>query len=47
MAKNKDNIRIVLLTVAVVLLIAGLVTDGFSEVRTKAVTICMECIGIG
>lgn len=47
MAKNKDNIRIVLLTVAIVLLIAGLATDGFSEVRTKAITICMECIGIG
>ena len=47
MAKNNDNIRIVLLTVAVVLLIAGFATDGLSEVRTKAITICMECIGIG
>ena len=43
----RNRIRVALLSAAVVLLVTGIMTDGFSEVRSKAVTICMECIGIG
>ena len=43
----RNRIRVALLSAAVVLLVTGIMTDGFSEVRSKAINICMECIGIG
>lgn len=46
--RGKQNlIRILLLAAGAALLIAGLLTGGFDEVREKAVMICRECIGIG
>ena len=51
--KNKSNdkkiliTKIVIATVAVGVLIFGAVTGGFSDVLTKAVNICTECIGLG
>ena len=45
--KNRNLIRILLLTGGIVLLVTGLMTGGFDDVRRKAVMICMECIGIG
>ena len=47
MAKNKRIIQWALLAVSVVLIAAGFIDNGFREVMTKAVMICMECIGIG
>ncbi len=39
--------RVAILLVAVLLLIVGLLGDGFKDVLTKAVNICTECIGLG
>ena len=39
--------KIVIATVAVVVLIFGSVTGGFADVLTKAINICTECIGLG
>ena len=47
----QDKLRIgvwmLLLTAAVMLLVLGTVRGEVSVVFTKAVNICMECIGIG
>ncbi len=37
----------VLLTVALFLIVFGLVRGGFQDVMNKATLICLECIGIG
>ena len=39
--------KIAILAIAVVLLVYGAVSGGFSDVMTKAVNICTECIGLG
>ncbi len=44
---NKKHLRIILLTMGVVLLILGVIRDEAVSVYTKAVKICLECIGIG
>ena len=40
-------IKWALLVTSVTLLIAGLLTGAFDDVRARAIRICMECIGIG
>lgn len=45
--KTKLVIRIVLVTIAVVLIVLGILNGGMADVLSKAVAICMECIGIG
>ncbi|MBR4175034.1 MAG: hypothetical protein IKR56_06825 [Lachnospiraceae bacterium] len=47
--KNKRDrlIRLVVLILALVLLAAGLLTGGSTDIMSNAVMICMECIGIG
>lgn len=46
MMKRKHFSRF-LLTVAIVLMVLGIVTGQNTLVLTKAVQICLECIGIG
>lgn len=45
--KQRNGVWMLLLTAAVMLLILGTVRGEVSVVFTKAVNICMECIGIG
>ena len=46
---NKKNhmIRLIILILALVLLAAGILTGGSTDIKSNAVMICMECIGIG
>ena len=44
---GKQALRIVIVLAAAGFLTAGFLTNGFSSVRSKAVTICRECIGLG
>ena len=46
-SKTKLVKRSILLTVAAILLILGLVNNGYTDVKNKAIRICYECIGIG
>jgi len=53
-AKNEKTLKVLwavgkiaILAIAVVLLVYGAVSGGFSDVMTKAVNICTECIGLG
>ena len=43
----KPVLRIVILAAAVAFIVTGVLTHGFADVRSKAVMICLECIGIG
>lgn len=43
----KRLIPVCLLTLAAVLITAGLLGGGHQDVMQKAVRICLECIGIG
>ena len=45
--KQRNGVWMLLLTAAVMLLVLGTVRGEVSVVFTKAVNICMECIGIG
>ena len=48
--KNKITriiVRVVLLAVAILLLILGIMGNGFKDIKNKASMICYECIGIG
>lgn len=49
--RNKDRVfrilRIILLTAAVILLIAGILNGSARDVFRKAIRICTECIGLG
>ncbi len=50
MGKERDwqkAVRGILLAAAVGLLVMGICTGGPVEVKSKAVRICLECIGIG
>ena len=40
-------LRVCLLVLAVVLVVVGIVGDGWMDVLTKAVNICRECVGLG
>ena len=43
----KTVIKWALLVTSVILLVIGLVTGAFDDVKARAIRICMECIGIG
>ncbi|MCR4740463.1 MAG: hypothetical protein K5886_09440, partial [Lachnospiraceae bacterium] len=45
--KIRRIIRILILFLSIVFLFAGFITGGFTDVWSKAVTICRECVGIG
>ncbi len=51
MKKNKIDqrtiVKWIILAAAVILLLIGVLTGGFDDVRARAIRICMECIGIG
>ena len=47
MTDRGGKIRWILLLAAVTMIVAGLSLHGFRDVLTKAVMICLECIGIG
>ncbi len=44
---GKRIIQIILLSIGVILLAAGISSGGMDNVKNKAVTVCLECIGIG
>ena len=39
--------RVVLLAVAIAMIAAGIANGGMRDALTKAVYICMECVGLG
>ena len=39
--------RLIVLIIAVLLMVSGLKSNGFKDVRNKAIMICYECMGIG
>ena len=43
----KNPLRNLILVISVVFLISGLMTGEYLDVWSKAVMICMECIGLG
>ena len=45
--KAKIRAQRIILVAAVILIAAGLLDGGYRDVMSKAVMICMECIGIG
>ena len=45
--KPTDVLRVVLFAVALVFIIVGLLRGEAGAVLTRAVNICLECIGIG
>ncbi len=45
--KSKTTVRLIGLIAAIALITAGLFDNGYRDVMSKAVMICMECIGIG
>ena len=45
--KRRRMIQICLLTAAAVFIVAGVLRGEAAAVLTKAVHICMECIGLG
>ena len=51
MKKSKDRkiifLRLFFLVVEALLVVAGVVNGGYTEVLNKAIRICYECIGIG
>ena len=44
---GKKIIGIMIAVAAVALIVAGIMDGGLFEVKIKAVTICLECIGLG
>ncbi len=46
-ANKKLAARLVVLIIAVLLMVAGVKSGGFKDVKNKAVMICEECMGIG
>lgn len=47
MEKMKNTVRVFVLISAVVMIAVGITGGDFSDVFSKAVMICLECIGIG
>ncbi|MCR4705806.1 MAG: hypothetical protein K5641_07060 [Lachnospiraceae bacterium] len=47
MERSKRIIRITLLLAGFVMLLMGIVAGGYRDIWTKAVMVCMECVGIG
>lgn len=48
MEKRKiKRLRGCLLAAAVILLVLGIVQNGHTDIKNKAIRICYECIGIG
>ena len=47
MTASSKKARIAILIIAFAFIVAGLMLGGFFDVLSKAVMICMECIGIG
>ncbi len=45
--RRLHSVRILLAVSAAVLLILGIWGDGFTDLLTKAINICTECIGLG
>ncbi len=39
--------RTIILLASVVMIILGLLSGEYIDVKSKAITICLECIGIG
>ncbi len=47
MSVLKNAIRGIVLVAAVIMIVAGYFAGDYMDVWSKAVMICMECIGIG
>ncbi len=45
--RNTRAVRNIILILSIVFIIAGIMTDGYMDVWSKAVIICRECIGLG
>ncbi len=45
--KGKRGFRTVLLAVAVAMIALGIMSGGMMDVFSRAVMICLECVGIG
>ncbi|MBQ3791357.1 MAG: hypothetical protein II800_10510 [Lachnospiraceae bacterium] len=43
----RKTVRLAVLAAAVILIIVGIRENGFREVMSRAVMICLDCIGIG
>ena len=46
-ARNQIYLRVVVITLAVCMIIAGILNGGLEEVLAKGATICTECVGLG
>ena len=40
-------LRITVLAAAIILIVMGMIQNGYMDVMNKAIRICYECIGIG
>lgn len=47
MKRARNIVTVVLLVVSVAMIVAGVVTGEPETVLSKAINVCMECIGIG
>jgi hypothetical protein len=45
--QNKNILRIIILTMAILLIVIGIMSGELSQIFNKAAAVCMECIGIG
>ena len=45
--QKKNILKLLILSAAILMIAAGILNNEFMEVWSKAVMICMECIGIG
>ena len=46
-ARNQIYLRVMVITLAVCMIIAGILNGGLEEVLAKGATICTECVGLG
>ena len=44
---SKNILRIMILTMAILLIVIGIMIGELSQIFNKAAAVCMECIGIG